>query len=80
MDVPPMEFDVDKKLWEASAHRLALRQISIEKQTALSTLIDELLERDAIQGHSVVPGSPGTKAEWRVAFHHRLPRAEQGDH
>ena len=44
MDVPPMEFDVDKKLWEASAHR----QISIEKQTSLSTLIDELLVRDVI--------------------------------
>ena len=25
MDVPPMEFDVDKKLWEACAHRLASR-------------------------------------------------------
>ena len=26
MDVPPMEFDVDKKLWEDSAHRLALHR------------------------------------------------------
>ena len=33
-NVPPMEFDMDKKLWEASAHRLASRQISTEKQTA----------------------------------------------
>ena len=49
MDVPPSEFDVDKKLWDASAHRLASRQISIEKQTALSNLIDELLERDGIR-------------------------------
>jgi hypothetical protein len=49
MDVPPMEFDVDKKLLEASENRLASRQISIEKQTALSTLIDELLERDVIR-------------------------------
>ena len=49
MDVPPMEFNVDKKLWEASGNRLASRQISIEKQAALSTLIDELLERDVIR-------------------------------
>jgi len=49
MDVPPMEFDVDKKLWEASANRLASRQISVEKKTALSTLIDELLERDVMR-------------------------------
>jgi len=49
MDVPPMEFDVDKKLWEASGNRLASRQISIETQTALSTLIDELLERGFIR-------------------------------
>ena len=49
MDVAPMEFEVDKKLWEASRNRLASRQISIEKQTALSTLIDELLERDVIR-------------------------------
>ena len=54
MDVPPMEFDVDKKLWEASAHRLASRQISIEKQTALSTLIDELLERDVIRPSTII--------------------------
>ena len=44
MDVPPIEFDVDRKLWEASAYRLASRQIGIEKQA----LIDELLKRDAI--------------------------------
>ena len=25
MDVPPMEIDVDEKLWEASAHRFASR-------------------------------------------------------
>ena len=49
MDVPPMEFDVDKKLWEASGNRLASRQISIEKQTALSTLINEILEWDVIR-------------------------------
>ena len=49
MDVPPIEFDVDKKLWEAGGHRLASGQIRIEKQTALSTLIDELLERDVIR-------------------------------
>ena len=44
-----MEFDVDKRLWEASTHRLASRQRSIEKQMALSNLIDELLERDVIR-------------------------------
>ena len=33
MDVPPMEFDVDKKLWEASGNRLASLQISIEIET-----------------------------------------------
>ena len=49
MDVPPMKLDVDKKLCEVGAHRLASRQISIEKQTALSTLIDEHLERDVIR-------------------------------
>ena len=49
MDFPPMEFDVDKRIWEASGHQLASRQISIEKQTALSTLINELLERDVLR-------------------------------
>jgi len=43
INVSPMELDVDENLWETSAHRLASRQIRIEKKTFLSTLIDELL-------------------------------------
>ena len=45
MDVPPMEFDVDKRLWEAGAHRLA----TDKHREALSSLIDELMERGVIR-------------------------------
>ena len=83
MDVPSIEFDVDRMLWETCAHRLASRQISIEKKTALSTLIDELLERDVIrpskatawsQVHLVRKPSGG----WRFTIDYRA--IEQGDH
>jgi len=49
MDVPHMEFKVDDKSWESSGNRMASRQISIEKQVALKTLIDDLLEKEVIR-------------------------------
>ena len=48
-DVSPMEFTVDEKSWESSGNRMASRQISIEKQVALKTLIDELLDKEVIR-------------------------------
>ena len=43
MDVPPMEFSLDTDIWESNPNRAASRQISTEKQAALSTLIDDSL-------------------------------------
>ena len=49
MDVPPMEFSLDTDIWEANPNKAASRQISTEKQATLSTLIDELLEKEVIR-------------------------------
>ena len=49
MDVPPMEFSLDTDIWESNPNRAASRQISTEKQAALSTLIDELLDKEVIR-------------------------------
>jgi len=49
MDVPPMEFSLDTDIWESNPNRAASRQISTEIQAALSTLIDELLEKEVIR-------------------------------
>ena len=48
-----MEFKVDEKSWESSGYRMASRQMSIEKQVALKTLIDELLEKEVIRPSQV---------------------------
>jgi hypothetical protein len=48
MDVPPIEFAIDTEEWEANPNREASRQISTEKQAALSALIDKLLEKEVI--------------------------------
>ena len=49
MDVPSMEFNVDESSWESIGNRMASRQISIEKQIALKTLIIVLLEKEMIR-------------------------------
>ena len=41
MDVPPIEFSLDTDIWQSNPNRAASRQISTEKQAALSTLIYE---------------------------------------
>ena len=61
MDVPPMDFKVDEKSWESGGNRMASRHISIEKQVALKTLIDELLQKEVIRVHLVWKPSGG----WR---------------
>ena len=43
-----MEFSLDTDIWESNPNRAASRQISTETQ-ALSTLIDELLEKEVIR-------------------------------
>ena len=49
MEVPPMEFSIDTEVWEANLNRAASREISTEKQAALSALIDEQLEKEVIR-------------------------------
>ena len=49
MDVPPIEYTVDGKNWESSGNKMASRQISIEKQVALKTLIDQLLDKEVMR-------------------------------
>jgi len=44
MNVPPMEFTIDTEVWNTNPNRQASRQISKDNQSALSTLINELLE------------------------------------
>ena len=73
MDVPPMEFDIDTEVWEANPNRAASRLISIEKQAALSALIDELLEKEVIrESDSMVSSTPGTETERRMGLNDRL--------
>ena len=47
-DVTPMKFSLDTDIWESNPNKAASRQISTEKQAALRTLIDELLEKEVI--------------------------------
>jgi hypothetical protein len=56
MNVPPMEFKIDKERWEIPANHFPSRHISTEKHTALNKLIDELLELGVIQ--------PSKAAHW----------------
>ena len=44
-----MKSSVDEKNWESSGNRMASRQISMEKQFALKTLIDELLNKEVMR-------------------------------
>ena len=45
MDVPPMEFNIDRSLWETNFNRAPSRHISTEKYDALNTMIDSYLEQ-----------------------------------
>ena len=57
MDVPPMEITVDEKSWESSGNRMESRQtLSIEKQVALKTLIDELIDKEVIRPSKATAG------------------------
>ena len=76
MDVPPMEFTANVARWETNTNRVASRQVSTEKQTVLSALIDELLEMGVIrpskttawsQAHLVWKPSGG----WRFLIDYR---------
>ena len=49
MSVPPMEFTVDVKRWEALANRLPSRHISVGKHAAFYKMIDDLLNLEIIQ-------------------------------
>jgi len=83
MDIPPMEFSLDTDIWESNPNREASRQISTEKQAALSTLIDELLEKEVIcpskvtawsQVHLVRKPSGG----WRFTIDYRASPTKGG--
>ena len=49
MDVPPMEFTIDRSLCETNLNRAPSRHISTEKHDALNTIIHSLLELGVIQ-------------------------------
>ena len=49
MDVQPMVFTVNAVAWETNTNRVVSWQVFMEKQTALSALIDELLEKEVIR-------------------------------
>ena len=46
---PPMEFTVDRLLWEINLNWAPSRHISTEKHDALKTMVDSLLELGVIQ-------------------------------
>ena len=49
MDVPPMEFTIDRSLWETNLNWAPSRHISTEKHDTLNTMIDSLIELGVIQ-------------------------------
>ena len=49
MDVPPMEFTVDRAQWETNLNRAPLRHVSTEKHDALDTMVESLFELGVIQ-------------------------------
>ena len=49
MDVPLMEFTVDRAQWETNLNRAPSRHIYTEKHDALNTMVDSLLELGVIQ-------------------------------
>jgi hypothetical protein len=49
VNVPSMEFTVNKTEWESNANRAASRRISMDKHEALNKLIEDLLDLGVIQ-------------------------------
>jgi hypothetical protein len=47
--MPPLRFSVDTPKWESTANRLPPRHISVEKNDALNTMLDDLLDLRVIQ-------------------------------
>ena len=56
-----MKFTVNELRWETNTNRAASRQVSTEKQTALSALIDDILEKEVIRPSKATALGPETK-------------------
>jgi hypothetical protein len=65
-DVPPLHYEYDRVVWNRPGNRLPARNISPEKQIALSDILDELLKLGVIR--------PSTANAWSQVHLVRKPK------